>query len=105
MISKYFEFVNNKSNKFWKIEYSPDSMDNSDKIEYITTYGSRNHGKKASSTTKKGTLEEIEKLIMSKVKKGYVEVAEEFNVSVTKEIIKRKSKKKNKNKRVKSKKR
>ncbi len=95
-ISKYFEFVNNKSNKFWKIVYNPDFTNNHNKIKYTTTYGSRDKGKKAASTTKDGTLEQIEKLIKSKEDKGYVEVAEEYNVSVTKEVIARKKKSKKK---------
>ena len=98
-ISKYFEFVNNKSNKFWKIVYNPDFTNNHNKIKYTTTYGSRDKGKKAASTTKDGTLEQIEKLIKSKEDKGYVEVAEEYNVSFftkKKEVIARNRKTKKK---------
>ena len=102
MKSEYFELITETSNKFWKIEYDDTLVNNNNtEIEFTTTYGRRELKKKAISNTKKGTLNDIMKLIESKQKKGYKKVNNELNLSLTKQIIKKNKTTKKKSKKIK----
>ena len=58
-------YKDDKSNKFWNIEYTPN--------EYKVNYGKKNtNGQKK---YKKSNIKDIEKLIESKLKKGYTQVS------------------------------
>ena len=70
IISLKLIFKNNKSNKFWNIEYS--------NIKYIVNYGKI--GNKGKILSKKSTLNNTKKLIDSKIKKGYKKKAKEKNI-------------------------
>ena len=61
-------YEDDKSNKFWNIEYTSD--------EYKVNYGKKNtNGKKQ---YKKSNIKDIEKLIESKLKKGYKQVSKKL---------------------------
>lgn len=66
-IKKYYEFKNDKSNKFWEIKYEDNK---SEKRKYIVRYGSTDTSGKTVSP-KLDTIKNIEKLIETKIKKGY----------------------------------
>ena len=58
-------YKDEKSNKFWNIEYTPD--------EYRVNFGKKNtNGKKQ---YKKSNIKDTEKLIISKLKKGYKKIS------------------------------
>ena len=62
VLSLYYELTNNKSNKYWHIQYNNDG-------EYIIKYG--RIGKNGKIIKKNDKLYNIKKLIESKIKKGY----------------------------------
>jgi len=66
-IVKYYVYEDEKSNKFWEITY--DNI-KEEKIKYIVRYG-KTDTPGSRSKPKKDTLKNIEKLIETKIKKGY----------------------------------
>ena len=62
VLSLYYELTNNKSNKYWHIQYNNDG-------KYIIKYG--RIGKNGKIIKKNDKLYKIKKLIESKIKKGY----------------------------------
>ena len=58
-------YEDEKSNKFWNIEYTPD--------EYKVNYGKKNT--KGKTQYKKSNIKDTEKLIESKLKKGYKQIS------------------------------
>jgi len=62
---EYYEYVLDKSSKFWQIEYIPN-----EECEYQIKYGKI--GDEGRIIVKKDTSSKINKLIESKKKKGYI---------------------------------
>ena len=58
-------YKDEKSNKFWNIEYTPD--------EYRVNFGKKNT--KGKTQYKKSNIKDTEKLIVSKLKKGYKQIS------------------------------
>ena len=67
-INKYYKLKDDKSDKFWEISYDDSAAE---KLKYIVRYGKEGTSG-TSSKIKKDTLINIQKIIKTKEKKGYV---------------------------------
>ena len=71
-ITELYHLVSGKSNKFWEITYNPS-------IGGVYTVRFGKVGSQGRTTNKTGDMASINKLIVSKIEKGYVKIANKRN--------------------------